>query len=457
MENTEIRTGVLDRLLIDSGLSAESESLLREIFDVLLECASGDVAGCLVKTPVEKIGKFNRIVGDLLESCFLRSLEDPSQVDYRQAMRFGLIDERMISPEDAEVIRGIYQNDREYSNIVDLRSWLQLIYEKQVRPSVSDLGEDYYIYLEKKSRSSPGLKREELYRAEDPKNDVKYEMNVLRSIMRTMTLGFKNGIYALNSYQSGKIERTRVMCVDIAAQVAELKNIDYSAFYREILYMPVENQFEVVRKEVEPYLVCLPVCGDRVIFWQELDGTNKRTRGRIFFPAFFTGKDLRTAFWEAIGNFKWELGRTIQGRMWMDPTEGGYNGAFYDYITFFKRDKRLSEANRKVIEEIISRYRKDLRKIYGYYYLTWLVKESQGIVKLDKAIRDIFWKYHPFYKKIRESLVNFPVHAQLIERFDRIRMQVLQRIRVSYKKYASSETGELPEDLAENLRFYEEN
>ena len=56
----------------------------------------------------------------------------------------------------------------------------------------------------------------------------------------------------------------------------------------------------------------------------------------------------------AIGGFRWELCRSSKGALWADPVEGGITGAFYDYVTFYKKNNKyqfLSDMLLSVIEQ----------------------------------------------------------------------------------------------------------
>ena len=45
-----------------------------------------------------------------------------------------------------------------------------------------------------------------------------------------------------------------------------------------------------------------------------------------------------------------------------------------------------------------------MREFFIQDYVIWLTKESEGIQKLDKEVRAIFWRFMPFSKAVKEKL-----------------------------------------------------
>jgi len=50
-------------------------------------------------------------------------------------------------------------------------------------------------------------------------------------------------------------------------------------------------------------------------------------------------------------------------------------------------------------------------------YLIWMIKERDGIQKLDKEVRGVFWRYMPFAPEIKTKLKNRAlVYQELCQR-----------------------------------------
>ena len=70
------------------------------------------------------------------------------------------------------------------------------------------------------------------------------------------------------------------------------------------------------------------------------------------------------------------------------PTTGWRKGLTGNYYQWFQ--------SRKI--------RGDVKEFFIQDYIIWITKESEGIQKLEKEIRGIFWRYMPFSKEIKEKL-----------------------------------------------------
>jgi 5'-deoxynucleotidase YfbR-like HD superfamily hydrolase len=63
----------------------------------------------------------------------------------------------------------------------------------------------------------------------------------------------------------------------------------------------------------------------------------------------------------------------------------------------------------------------DLKESFIENYILWLKYESQGIQKVDKEVRKIFWLNIPFPKEIKEILKNRGFHYKELYEKDKIR------------------------------------
>ena len=58
--------------------------------------------------------------------------------------------------------------------------------------------------------------------------------------------------------------------------------------------------------------------------------------------------------------------------------------------------------------------------IKGYFiddYILWMTKEADGIQKLDKNVRGIFWRHMPFAQEVKDKLRNRSyVYQELCQR-----------------------------------------
>ena len=80
--------------------------------------------------------------------------------------------------------------------------------------------------------------------------------------------------------------------------------------------------------------------------------------------------------------------------------------------------------------------------------------ESEGIQKLNKVVRSIFYKYIPFHKDVRDKVSLMPAFADIHTRFTNIRGRQYKELEAKYKKYSESHGGVLPQKILANLEFY---
>ncbi len=230
-----------------------------------------------------------------------------------------------------------------------------------------------------------------------------------------------------------------------------LVEIDYSVFYRETVEKVGEAR-ELIEEEVIPNMILLPAFGTKSMLWQELDGTNRKTRGRIVIPVLFMG-DLQRRLAHTFACFRWELNRTLKGAMWADPVEGGFTGAYFDYVNFFKKNSKLSTESKEKIAERFKSIRTN-RDRFADDYIQWVLYEKDGIMKLNNVVREMFFRYIPFRKNVREKLENMPAFSEIANKFKNIHGRDMAGYQRKFKKYMD-ESGALPEALQRFMNYME--
>lgn len=147
--------------------------------------------------------------------------------------------------------------------------------------------------------------------------------------------------------------------------------------------------FERIYKQnttrIPPYIILIPGYGNLGICWEPYDKYNKATsKGRIAIPIF--SRNPRLSIVMAMGDFRWQVAKEMAGYHWMDPSEG-ITGKYYEYLS---ENKLKGDIKTQFIED----------------YLLWITKESEGVQKLHKDVRYIFWRNIPFPKELKENLKN---------------------------------------------------
>lgn len=154
--------------------------------------------------------------------------------------------------------------------------------------------------------------------------------------------------------------------------LAWLESIDSEAYCR-----PYKNSLN----RIVPFILLLPCYGDYGICWEPFDRYNRASsRGRIAIPLY--PKNLQAAIITAIADLRWQVAKEKASYYWM---EEGLTGNYYQWFTAKK-------------------IKGDVKEYFIQDYTVWITKESEGIQKLDKEVRAIFWRYLPFTQTIKDKL-----------------------------------------------------
>jgi hypothetical protein len=137
--------------------------------------------------------------------------------------------------------------------------------------------------------------------------------------------------------------------------------------------------------------------------------------------------------------------------MWADPVEGGITGLYFDYVNFYKKNKKLSlEAKDKITEKF--RGIRTNRDRFADDYTMWVLFEKDGIMRVNSVIRDMFYRNIPFKKEIRDKLDNMPAYNEIAPRYKNIQNRNITAFERKYKKY-TGEDGRLPNVLQKYMDY----
>jgi len=156
--------------------------------------------------------------------------------------------------------------------------------------------------------------------------------------------------------------------------LSEIERIDPGLFQRT---------FKRQTNRIVPYTILLPCYGEFGVCWEPYEKFNRATgRGRIGIPIF--PKDLKIAIIYAMGDLRWQVAKETASYYWM---EEGLTGRYYQWFTEQKM-------------------RGDVKESFINNYFLWITKEADGMQKLEKDVRGIFWRNIPFPQDIKERLRN---------------------------------------------------
>ncbi|HZK19547.1 MAG TPA: hypothetical protein VFC68_02350 [Treponemataceae bacterium] len=159
---------------------------------------------------------------------------------------------------------------------------------------------------------------------------------------------------------------------NVISILAWIESIDVEAFCR--VHKNIKNR-------IIPFVILVPTYGDIGFCWEPFDRYNRVTsRARIIVPMY--GKNIKLTTLRAVADLRWQVAKEKASYYWM---EEGLTGQYYHYYN-----------SRKLKGDIKSYFIND--------YVIWMTKESDGVQKLDKEVRAVFWRNMPFADTIKEEL-----------------------------------------------------
>ncbi len=161
---------------------------------------------------------------------------------------------------------------------------------------------------------------------------------------------------------------------DVYERILNVEKMDLDVFNRN---------FRQQTHHVYPYIILVPGYGNLGMCWEPYDKYNKATsKGRIAVPVFT--REPETACLIALADYRWQTAKELASYHWMDE---GLTGRYYEYT---------QEAKLKG----------DVKQMFITDYLLWVTKEVNGIQKMNKDARYVFWRFVPFPQEVKEELKN---------------------------------------------------
>lgn len=376
----------------------------------------------------------------------------------RMFLSYGYMDEKLL---DHSQIMDIYKlagidHSSGAPNIYYMQEWFSKIYSMEKDPSVSHFGYDYadtFRELKKrgaltdKDKTAYFQNREDRLAFED-NNMFRQNHKICHGQINTYTPILHRDMAPKNPI------RSHVTPARIQEKLNRILEVDFSAFHREINYMDTNKgiEKELVMMQVIPDFILVPVFGTRAMMWQEISGRVKSTPGRLLLPVF-TDENLDDMLLKLIGNFRWELCRTMMGMAWNDVTQSSLTSDYSDYIEFYRKNQDLTEEAREKVKSLKARHNNKLRDIFTSEYEMWINYESKGNPRLNKVARGVLLKHCPFSKGIREQLERQPIFSEYLAAAKHRREKQARELENHYKYYIK-QNGSLDPVLQKNLEFY---
>ena len=337
-----------------------------------------------------------------------------------------------------------------------MKNWLQAIYNKEKDPSVNSFSMDYFDVFRDMKRL--GTIKEHDKAAYDNNKDERLNFEIKNMFKTNHKLCNKRLSTYFPILHDGIIikdlDKALVTTEKVKDAIQKVLDVDFSAFHRQISYFNMKKgiEKEIVMQSVYPDIILLPAFGDNSIMWQEISGKVRNSPGRFILPIFTDG-NIDDMIQRLIGNFRWELCKTMLGLSWNDISTKSLTSEYMDYLQFFKKNKDISEEGKEKIKLQIKKHRNISKEVFVSDYIIWLNYESNGTIRLNKFVRDTLYRYCPFSKEIRQKLHTHPSFNLSESRFENARAKQVKNLESRYTKYAR-EGITIDEEMVETLDFY---
>ncbi len=399
---------------------------------------------------------------DVYKAVFKKVRQDNNNSPlFNMFLTYAYMDEKLL---DTRHVVNLYRLATRQSSasrlpVHGIKEWLSKIYGMEREPSINEFGQNYSDVLrEIKKRGDTADKDKQAY-DNDAERRLDFEINNMFKTNQRLCHGQTSVYFPIlhNEMITKDLSKAAVTPEMIAESVNKVLEIDFSAFHREISYRDAERgiEKEYIIKQVFPEFVLIPTFGFRGVMWQEITERNRSAPGRFLLPAF-TSENLDAIIARLIGNFRWEMCRTMMGVAWNDVTQKSLTSEYTDYIQFIKKNRDLSEEAKEKVKAQAQKYNSRMRDIFTSDYETWINYESRGAVRLNKVARGILYRYCPFTRPLRENFEKQPLFSEIAIQFRNLRSKQARELENHYNSKFIKAGIPLDTDLENNLIFYKE-
>lgn len=389
----------------------------------------------------------------------LKGAEAPLPV--KLFLYFGYVDETLAGRENlvllTQLAEELSEKRGEKEDVYTFFDWLEAIYKGKKEPSRNEFEVDYADHIRELKNAKKITEAEAKKREGDRIAKVKFELDNMFKVTNKVTFGristFCPVFCSDNLFKD--VGSSFLRAEDIMKKLVEIKNIDYSAFYRETLDLTggEEMSREFVHVERIPDFILMPNAGVRGVMWQEIEGRVRTTKGRMLLSVFHM-EDLFHTMIRMTAEFRWELCKRIQGGRWNDVTDPSLTSLYCDYVQFYRKNSALSPEIKEKIKLSLQRAKNSFKEMFIKDYSAYIIYEGKGSPNLNKVARQILFAHCPFENKLMEMLEKNPLYAEVINLHRIKREQKLFRLRGLEKKIFKK-TGKVPPSLTREIAFVE--
>ncbi len=447
--------GSLNKILEYAGHDLDVVTSFRQnvhAYKQLTSKSATDDDSCKLRAKLTE--EFNHLYSLIFEQT-LQSSDIPIPV--LMFLYFGYVDEELAGIDNAIqlYLLALKMHDHTESGFYTLYDWLLAIYHGKKEPSRNEFEQDYNDYIHKQKLNNTISDAEARDLEDNTLAKVHYELHNMFPPVNKMTFGRISTFCPLFTEENvlKNLGDTYVTASAVGKIFTRIKQIDYTAFYRESLDTENMNLMgkELIHTEYMPDIILMPNVGIRGVMWQEIEGKRRGSSGRMMLPIFHL-EDLHTTLLRLTGEFRWELCKRVQGNRWNDVTERSLTSEYFDYIQFYRKNHDLSSEAKERLHTSLQRAKNSFKEMFIRDYITWIMFEGTGAPRLNKVARKILFTYCPFPAALRTTLKQNPLFSDLLSRQEIQTAQKLHRLNGLMKKIQNNGHG-VPETLTREIAY----
>ncbi len=450
-------SGSLDLILTYSTCQKEFKDTLKRLIEqykkVTDKTSSDDTLRLLRKNITSSFY-------ELYKNILLKSFNDKNIPTIVQMfLKFGFIDEELAGIDNTSYLYSIAENFHgDGQRIFTISEWLFAIYNGKKEPSRNDFDLDYQAYLleQKTSGKIDDATMKQLLT--DTSAKVSFEIQNMFSTANRMTSGKILSFCPILSEEDfvRDLSTSLTTTEKLLQALEKVRSIDYSAFYREVLYTnpDIGVSREYVALELLPNIILMPNMGSRGVMWQEIEGKKRNTPATLVLSAFCV-ENIELLMIRMTAEYRYEICRRIQGARWNDISTPSLTSEYSDYLQFYKKNNDLSTEAKAKLKTLLQKAKNSYKEVFVQDYIQYILYESSGSPRLNKIARKIIYQYCPLSVTNKKALENNPLYLDLFRKETLQRSKELTRLQNLFHKIQKAEHP-IPDVLLSQLRYIEQ-
>lgn len=397
--------------------------------------------------------KLNALFFEAYSECIFRVFEvDSIPPQVQMFLLFGYMDENLAGVQNAIAICKLTEKymEMEREHTISLYEWICYIYRGMRMPSMNDMSIDYEQDLRDQLKAQGITESQYASLIKDTRKKIEYELKNAFSIMRRVSGAPTRFLAMFNEDSLEKpLLKSVLMNDDVDEELLSIVHTDINLFNHEYTYANPKAGLENARiqREILPDIILLPIIGSRPMMWQEIEGRNRQTPARLFYPKFLNA-ELKEKLIKNCGEYRWEYCKRVQGARWQDVSDPSISAYFYNYIQTYKKNHHLSQEQKEKVSAQYAKYRHSVKDIFVEDYYKLIANEAEGNIRLNKVSRSILMRFCFFNKDIRAELIKNNLYTEYINVVNN-RIEHDKKLIQTMKKRIEDNKASIPPEVRE--------